>query len=38
LDFCERARDTGTPAEEVARHVQRLEWRLLFDHCHGTEI
>jgi len=33
VDFCEKVRDTATPAEEVARRVQALEWRLLFDHC-----
>lgn len=31
VDFCEQARDTGSPDEEVARRVQRLEWQLLFD-------
>lgn len=35
VDFCETVRDTGTPAEEVARRVQALEWRLLFDHRSG---
>lgn len=33
VDFCEKARDTGTPAEELAQRVQNLEWQLLFDHC-----
>jgi hypothetical protein len=33
VDFVERVRDTGTPDEEVAKRVQRLEWQLLFDHC-----
>ena len=34
VDFCERARDSGTPDEELARRVQLLEWQLLFDHCY----
>lgn len=33
VDFCEQARGTGSPDEEVARRVQRLEWELLFDWC-----
>ena len=33
VDFCERVRGTGTPEEELARRVQILEWRLLFDAC-----
>ena len=36
VDFCERVRDAGSPEEEVARKVQQLEWRLLFDHCRRT--
>ena len=34
VDFCERVRDTGTPDEELAKRVQKLEWELLFDHCY----
>jgi hypothetical protein len=33
VDFCERARGTGSADEETARRVQALEWQLLFDHC-----
>lgn len=36
VDFCEKVRDTGTANEEVAKHVQALEWRLLFHYCHGS--
>lgn len=32
VDFCEKVRDTGTPAEDLARRVQLLEWQLLFAH------
>jgi hypothetical protein len=32
IDFVERVRDSGTPEEELARKLQRLEWQLLFDH------
>jgi hypothetical protein len=38
VDFCERVRDTGGPGEETAKQVQLLEWRLLFEHCHGQAI
>ena len=38
VDFCERVRDTGTPDEELAKRVQSLEWRLLFDHCHQNAM
>lgn len=34
VDFCEKARGTGSSDEEMARRVQLLEWQLLFDHCH----
>ncbi|MGL4464522.1 MAG: hypothetical protein ACRC1K_20410 [Planctomycetia bacterium] len=34
VDFCEKVRDTGSADEETAKRVQKLEWRLLFDHCH----
>ncbi len=33
VDVCEQVRGTGSVAEERARRVQWLEWRLLFDHC-----
>lgn len=38
VDFCERVRGRGTPDEDVARRVQRLEWQLLFDHCHRQAV
>jgi hypothetical protein len=38
VDFCERVRDSGTPDEEIAKQVQLLEWRLLFDHCYRKAI
>jgi hypothetical protein len=34
VDVCERARGAGGPDEDLARRVQLLEWRLLFDHCY----
>jgi hypothetical protein len=30
VDFCEKTRDTGTPAEATAKRVQHLEWELMF--------
>jgi hypothetical protein len=33
VDLCERVRYTGTAEEEQARHVQLLEWQLLYDWC-----
>jgi hypothetical protein len=33
VDLCEKVRDTGTPQEGLAKRVQELEWRLLFEHC-----
>lgn len=33
VDFCEKARGTGSADEELARRVQQLEWRLHFDWC-----
>ena len=33
VDFCEKVRGSGTAEEELAKRVQELEWRLLFDHC-----
>jgi hypothetical protein len=30
VDLCEQVRGRGDPAEELARQVQRLEWRLWF--------
>jgi hypothetical protein len=34
VDFVERVRDTESDAEELAKRVQQLEWRLLFDFCY----
>jgi hypothetical protein len=34
VDFCEKARGSGSADEELARRVQLLEWQLLFDRCH----
>jgi hypothetical protein len=32
--FCERARQQpGSPSEQVALEIQRVEWQLLFDYC-----
>lgn len=32
--FCEQARQQpGSPAERVAKEIQRAEWQLLFDYC-----
>jgi hypothetical protein len=36
VDFCERVRGSGSAEEELAKRVQELEWRLLFDYCHRT--
>lgn len=36
VDFCERVRGTGSADEDVAKRVQLLEWRLLFDHGFQT--
>ena len=33
VDECERVRGTGSPAEDRAKQLQHLEWRLLFDWC-----
>lgn len=38
VDFCERHRDTGSAEEMIARRVQLLEWRLLFDWCFREAI
>jgi hypothetical protein len=38
VDFCERVRDSGSPEEELARQVQQLEWRLLFEHCYRAAL
>jgi hypothetical protein len=38
VDFCERVRDSGTPDEKLAKEVQQLEWRLLFDHCYRAAL
>ena len=34
VDVCEQVRGSGSADEELARRVQLLEWRLLFDHCY----
>ena len=36
VDFCERVRGSGSAEEELAKRVQELEWRLLFDHCYRS--
>lgn len=33
VDFCERVRGSESAEEELAKRVQELEWRLLFDYC-----
>lgn len=33
VDFVERVRDTGTPEEQLALNVQKLEWSLLMRWC-----
>jgi hypothetical protein len=33
VDLCERVRGTGSADEDLAKRVQLLEWRLLFDWC-----
>jgi hypothetical protein len=33
VDFCEKVRGSESAGEELAKRVQELEWRLLFDHC-----
>jgi hypothetical protein len=33
VDECERVRDSGSPAEDHAKQVQLLEWKLLLDWC-----
>jgi hypothetical protein len=33
VDFCEKARGSGSGDEELAQRVQLLEWQLLFDWC-----
>jgi hypothetical protein len=34
IDLCERARSQpGSPQEQAALEIQRVEWQLLFDHC-----
>ena len=39
VDFCEEVRDGGSGEEQLARKVQLLEWRLLFEWCrqHGEK-
>jgi hypothetical protein len=38
VDFCERARASGSSDEELAQRVQLLEWQLLFDWCYRKAI
>jgi hypothetical protein len=38
VDHCERIRDTGAEAEQVAERIQELEWRLLFDWCCASAV
>ena len=38
VDFCEQHRGTGAPQEELAKKVQSLEWRLLFEHCYSLAV
>jgi hypothetical protein len=38
VGFCERVRDSRSADEELAQHVQRLEWRLLFDWCYQKAV
>jgi len=33
VDVCERVRGSGSAEEELAKRVQELEWRLLFECC-----
>lgn len=33
VDFCERVRGTRSVDEDLAKRIQLLEWRLLFDWC-----
>lgn len=33
VDFCESVRGKNNAEEALAKKVQALEWRLLFDHC-----
>jgi hypothetical protein len=34
VDFCEQVRGNRTADEDLAKRVQMLEWRLLFEYCH----
>lgn len=38
VDFCERIRGSGSADEELAKRVQTLEWRLLFDWCYRRAV
>ncbi len=38
IDFVEQVRGRGTPDEELAKRVQQLEWRLLFDDCYREAV
>jgi hypothetical protein len=34
VDLCEVNAAEDAPAHELCRHIQHVEWQLLFDHCH----
>lgn len=38
VDFVERARGKGNDDERIARQIQLLEWRLLFNHCYRGAV
>ena len=38
VDFCDRVRDSRSSDEGLARHVQLLEWQLLFDWCYRKAV
>lgn len=38
VDFCEKCRGRNNADEELARKVQLLEWRLLFEHCYRLAV
>jgi hypothetical protein len=38
VDLCESAAGRGSPAEQLCRHIQLLEWQILFDHCYRSAV
>ena len=38
VDFCDWARGTNGHEEQLAKMVQRTEWRLQFDHCYRRAV